>query len=417
MQPSVSSAASASKDAKDAHWRNRLQASGNAPLTPDEASAFATFALDRVSRTFALNIRALPEPLRDQVLHAYLYCRMADTLEDDAELPAAQKAALLQVFAALFNPELPPHLRAAMSSAFPPMLPEEWHASTAWEKILLVRTPLLLEAFSRVPEASRRTIARCVRSMCGGMGDFAMRQEAIQRQATAQTTAQTTAQAIGQPARALIETVADLDHYCWFVAGTVGEMLCDLFIAHGRIPERRAAILRALGVSFGTGLQLVNILKDHAEDGARGVSWLPGAVVAERGAAATQRLLCLKAMDHLQEALTYTLAIPRRHRGLRLFCLWPLLMASETLALIANHSVSQGANPGTNPSANPAANRSETPLKINRARVARIVGSTSLLWWADGLLRAEFEQSARQVRAALQVPPTAHTFADTSGAL
>src|SRR5215217_349390 len=94
----------------DALWRDRLQnlrsAHAHAGLDARESRAFAEFALDRVSRTFALNIRVLPEPLRAQVLYAYLYCRMADTLEDDAALPASEKARLLAAFADLFDPSL-----------------------------------------------------------------------------------------------------------------------------------------------------------------------------------------------------------------------------------------------------------------------------------------------------------------------
>jgi farnesyl-diphosphate farnesyltransferase len=373
--PEGASATALRGSLKDSAWRARLQGTA---LSPAEASEFAAFALDRVSRTFALNIRALPEPLRGQVLHAYLYCRMADTLEDDAGLPAPEKATLLRVFATLFDPELPPHLRTAMAKAFPTVLPETWKGAEDWEKILVARTPLMLEAFTRFPDAPRSAVGKCVTVMCGGMADFSMRQQSI---ATAGT-------------GALIESVEDLDRYCWFVAGTVGEMLCDLFIDHARIPEPRAAKMRALGVSFGTGLQLVNILKDVAEDRSRGVSWLPGTLVAAEGVAGAQRTLQAKALRHLEEALAYTLTIPRLQRGIRLFCLWPLLMAVETLALLVEN----------------AGAADDSRRKITRAQVAGIITSTRLLWWADGRIRAQFERAARRVRAALHESTPAHTF-------
>src|SRR5690606_36507081 len=100
------------------------------------------------------------------------------------------------------------------------------------------------------------------------------------------------------------------------------------FVAHAGIAEASARRMRALCVSFGTGLQLVNVLKDRADDGGRGVSWLPG------GDASVGSLMA-KTLRHLEEALEYTATIPRRERRLRLFCLWPLLMAAETLALLA----------------------------------------------------------------------------------
>lgn len=389
-------------DSRDANWRERLT---GGPLSADEARAFAAFALDRVSRTFALNIKVLPRPLRDQVLHAYLYCRMADTIEDDAALPAAEKSALLQAFAALFDPDLPAPLHDARARAFPPLLPAAWRDSTDWEKILLARAPVVLAAFPRYPENTRRALAACVREMCAGMAGFALRQESL-------------AGETGEGGRgdSLIATVADLDRYCWFVAGTVGVMLCELFIDHARIGDERAARLRARAVSFGNGLQLVNILKDLADDGERGVSWLPGDLLAAEGLTASDfgrpdappaarararrvhAALFAKTLGHLEEALDYTLAIPRVGRGarrLRLFCLWPLLMAAETLALLAENA---GALAGG------------ARLKITRGRVARIVRNTSLLWWSDAWLRAEFGRSAGRVRRALHDSPPRHTF-------
>ncbi|HLU69460.1 MAG TPA: hypothetical protein VKZ88_01685, partial [Fibrobacteria bacterium] len=108
--------------------------------------------------------------------------------------------------------------------------------------------------------------------------------------------------------------------------------------------------------------------------------------------------LFAKTLGHLEEALDYTLTIPRIGRGARrlcLFCLWPLLMATETLALLAENG---GALAGG------------ARLKITRARVLRIVRMTSLMWWSERWLRAEFARSARRVRLALHDPPPGHTF-------
>ncbi len=397
--------ASPAPDAQDAAWRERLHNGPQSPiLTPVEARRFAAFALGRVSRTFALNIRVLPEPLRDQVLHAYLYCRMADTIEDDPALPAAEKSALLQAFAALFEPDLPADHHAARAEAFPEQLPPAWRAADDWEKILLARAPVVLAAFPGFPAPARRALAACVRTMCDGMGDFALRQERLAR---------------ARGSEALIGTIADLDRYCWFVAGTVGVMLCELFIAHARLDDSRAARLREHAVSFGNGLQLVNILKDLADDKERGVSWLPGDLLAAEGLTAADfgradapadvrararrvhAALFAKTLRHLEEALDYTLTIPRFGRGarrLRLFCLWPLLMATETLALLAENA---GALAGG------------ARLKITRARVVRIVRTTSLMWWSDRWLRAEFGRSARRIRLALHDTPPGHNFGTT----
>ncbi len=67
-----------------------------------------------------------------------------------------------------------------------------------------------------------------------------------------------------------IITEADLDRYTFSVAGSVGLLLCDIWSwLEGLQPERSHAI------SFGRGLQAVNILRNREEDLARGVDFYP----------------------------------------------------------------------------------------------------------------------------------------------
>ena len=67
----------------------------------DNGSSAADFQeeiLPYVSRTFALTIPRLPMPLRTAVTNAYLLCRIADTIEDEPALPAADTRVFLQRF-------------------------------------------------------------------------------------------------------------------------------------------------------------------------------------------------------------------------------------------------------------------------------------------------------------------------------
>ena len=60
--------------------------------------AYQEHILQGVSRTFALTIPQLPDPLREVVGNAYLLCRITDTIEDEPSLSAAEK----QAFSARF---------------------------------------------------------------------------------------------------------------------------------------------------------------------------------------------------------------------------------------------------------------------------------------------------------------------------
>ena len=59
------------------------------PTAADEA--FQITILQGVSRTFALTIPVLPASLSRAVGNAYLLCRIADTIEDDAGLTFPEK--------------------------------------------------------------------------------------------------------------------------------------------------------------------------------------------------------------------------------------------------------------------------------------------------------------------------------------
>ncbi|MGH8601785.1 MAG: squalene/phytoene synthase family protein, partial [Gammaproteobacteria bacterium] len=63
-----------------------------------EDLAYQAYVLQGVSRTFALTIPQLPQRLANVVSNAYLLCRIADTIEDEATLSREQKEAFSDQF-------------------------------------------------------------------------------------------------------------------------------------------------------------------------------------------------------------------------------------------------------------------------------------------------------------------------------
>src|SRR5207248_10065417 len=96
-----------------------------------------------------------------------------------------------------------------------------------------------------------------------------------------------------------------------------------------------------IGVRFGKGLQLTNLLKDLSHDLQRGRCYIPEVMLEEVGLAAADLLrserlttfrpvlkqLAAVAIEHLDQGWLYTIAIPRREVRLRLACMWPILSA------------------------------------------------------------------------------------------
>jgi farnesyl-diphosphate farnesyltransferase len=108
--------------------------------------------------------------------------------------------------------------------------------------------------------------------------------------------------------------------------------------------------MATVGVRFGKGLQLTNILKDVARDLQRGRCYIPDTLLREARLTPSDllnpathnqlqpilRQLIGVARDHLDQGWMYTLAIPRRELRLRLACMWPILFAGQTLRRVAD---------------------------------------------------------------------------------
>ena len=282
--------------------------------------AYQRHILNGVSRTFALTIPELPSPLRTVVGNAYLLCRIADTIEDEARLPAERKGYFWQQFARVLAGDYPvtdfsDELFRILSSDTPEA-----------ERDLVRNSPRIIRLAQTFSRRQRHALNRCVQVMGTGMSQF-QRHKSVH----------------GLP------DVSHLDGYCYFVAGVVGEMLTELFCDYSPEIDSHGDILRQLGVSFGQGLQMTNILKDVWEDHQRGACWLPQDVFRGHGielgnylASGGQkngfesglRKLIGIARFHLRNGLRYTLLMPDGERGIKCFCLLALGMAVLTLRKI-----------------------------------------------------------------------------------
>ena len=123
-----------------------------------------------------------------------------------------------------------------------------------------------------------------------------------------------------------IGSTPEAHEYCYFVAGTVGHLLTDLWHHHSSVDEER--IYRGLLEDcepFGEALQSENILKDIAWDAERENSiYVPSELLAGRGSGAIRccmtngapanraalEPLCRIAQDDIERALRYIEDLP-----------------------------------------------------------------------------------------------------------
>ena len=321
--------------------------------------AYQDRILPRVSRTFALTIPELPDGLRQVVANGYLLCRIADSIEDEPDLDSETKRVLQRRFADVVDGSADP---VAFAGEVTPRLSDRIGLD---ERDLVGHTPEVIRITLGLGPRQRAALARCVRIMCDGMPDFQ-----------------------GPRSRRGLADVGELHRYCYFVAGVVGEMLTELFTAHATDIEARRDELQARAVSFGQGLQMTNILKDIWDDLHRGFCWLPDDVFRGAGfdleelspgrysegmGRALGELIAI-AHQHLRDALDYTLLIPRRHAGIRRFCLRALGMAVLTLRKINRHRDFS----------------TTSQVKITRRSVGAVVAVTDRVASRDRMLRALF---------------------------
>jgi farnesyl-diphosphate farnesyltransferase len=338
-------------------------------MTIDDSAdrEFCFAMLPKVSRTFALGIRLLPPGLGYSVLVAYLLCRIADTIEDTADLAPDARRNLFSPFSSCLETGGPA----------PDPLQETFHRRRTDEERLAADAERVLRAFRTLPTATQAAIRPWVQEMASGMAEFAV-QPTESREGGLKTLA----------------SVAELDRYCYFVAGTVGHLLTALFQLHHRaIGGKRLQRLDKLATNFGLGLQLTNIIKDVADDRRRGWSFVPRDLCELSGIQPEQlpdpahaaqadqvmKTLITKARRHLDDALTYCETLPSSAYRVRVFCLVSLYFAIRTLRLAER---------------DPHLLDPSHKVKITRGDVYRTVAATYTVAPFNALIRAYYGRLA-----------------------
>ena len=322
--------------------------------------------LRATSRTFAVGIEALPGRLRDAVTLAYLVLRVADYFEDSPTLPAVQKRGALERWARMVDnagtgadPGEAARLREALAPA-DEALPDYRAALEASS---------ILDLLGRLGPELREPIQRHTALTTRGMARWAER-------------------------GADFPDEGALDDYMFEVAGRVGLLLTDLFSAYSRRVRERRDVLLETAVSFGLGLQTVNVIRGLHEDPRRGWTYVPRHVLG-RGSRAGASLPALEALDrgrqlevleflvvkaghHISDALSYCRHVPRWERGIRIFCIIPALVALRT-AEVSRGDIATFTG----------------PVKVSRQEVRSVVLRSRCLYFSNGWLESQRERAAR----------------------
>lgn len=248
--------------------------------------------LDRVSRSFAYCISHLEMPLRSWVSLTYLICRILDTVEDAPWKKPGQQLKQFGEFDYFLR--TPPNEEAVniWQTRFPVEIPEG-------EMMLVKDSAIIFRELHDVPIKARGVIQEMVASMSAGMQYYSRAQN--------------------NSGGIHLTNIREVNQYCFFVAGIVGETLARLV---AQIEPRLNVVQKFVREAhhFGLFLQKVNLLKDQLEDEREGRFLVPSReeIRQSMGKNAWGAWLFLK-------------GLPLEQRGFRLFCAQSLFLGLASL--------------------------------------------------------------------------------------
>ena len=277
--------------------------------------------LASVSRSFYLTICILPAALRAPIGLAYLLARASDTIADTADAPPALRLQHLAAFGQMV---------ATGTRDGLPALQRDLRATHPGEAELLARLGEALDWLAALPAADRAEIAAVLAQIIRG--------QSLDLERFADST-----RIVALP------DAAALDEYTYLVAGCVGEFWTRLCLQHlPRYATMDAPELTRLGIRYGQGLQLVNILRDSPADLRAGRCYLPADELRAAGADPATLLTApqparpvfahwlARAEAHLEDGRRYLRAL--RPARLRVGCFLPWHLGVKTLALLRAQS-------------------------------------------------------------------------------
>ncbi len=283
-----------------------------------------------VSRSFYFTLRLLPRSVRSGITLAYLLARASDTLADTSCMEVSARLQVLQTLRKFSQG------KESGCDLVTIGLPTQSQTNPA-ERRLLEQLPELLKKLKTHPD--REEIQQVWSHILEGqIFDLT------------------------HPFFAPLNS-EQLDRYTFLVAGCVGKFwtqLCSKKIPRfASLPIQR---MEELGICYGKGLQLINILRDREEDASRGRIYILKEDVA------SYRTTAFQAM---RAGMEYAIAVNRP-----LFCyatLLPALIGIRTLRLIHPES---------------------GKVKISRAEVRRIlITALPCLWKTKTTFAARLARS------------------------
>jgi len=289
--------------------------------------------LAKVSRSFGLSIRLLPNRLRPPIALGYLLARATDTVADCAQASSTERRQLLR------------HMRQALLEPLGAAAPITTETLQNWalrvkdvhEATLIMQWPVCLQILQTLPDGQQRLLRGVLAAITEGqIWDLDVPQ---------------------QPGPGVPDGQS-LERYTWLVAGSVGEFWTEVCASQPRPWHDETTVpMVQLGAAYGQGLQWLNIVRDCGQDLRAGRCYWPNPDLQAAGLDAQRLCRAAQSQDRttlqsllpllqnkypaiekqLHQGLQYSQAL--HSRRLRLASALPCLIGIRTLRRLQHSGV------------------------------------------------------------------------------
>jgi len=227
--------------------------------------------LVKQSRSFSIPILNLDNHLMIPVMVEYNLNKTVDTIEDNLILSPLEKETLIQLFCdALKSGTISNIVKYTMLSLTPKN-----------EQFVYKNYQATLDLFNQLSNIEKNLSIKYTIEMARGMVFFSNK---------------------------AIESLEDLNHYCYYVAGTVGLYLTELMHHFYPLNPAHCELAKKYSIGFGLFLQKLNVIRDYTEDCSKnqGSYWPKSLLKKYKDKKEILNHLCLKALsEDAHQALEY----------------------------------------------------------------------------------------------------------------
>jgi farnesyl-diphosphate farnesyltransferase len=261
-------------------------------------------SLIKQSRSFSIPILNLDDRFLIPIMVEYNLNKTIDTIEDSPGLKTEEKIRLIQDFCNCMKRE---ELSSKVMSRMFEVAPEE-------EAYVFKNYEATINLYKTLSKQEKVLAEKWTTEMAEGMCSFLTRS---------------------------IDTLKDLNDYCYYVAGTVGMYLTNILKLKGsNVTENSFKKMEHNAVSFGLFLQKLNIIRDHVEDSTnKKRGFWPQCYFEQE----TDRVKILNKMCHetlsndVPGAIEYYKNIPRGNNSYDYFIRFILSSGLEYLKILKNN--------------------------------------------------------------------------------